>query len=304
VIRVRGLEVRHGSTVAVAGVDLEVLEGERLALLGPSGSGKTSLLRAVAGLERPAAGAVLADRPLALVFQDLALFPHLDVRANVGFGLRRLPRRERDARVAGALATVRLTGLERRRPHELSGGEQQRVALARALAVRPRTLLLDEPLAALDPDLREALRAEVRRVHEQAGAATIVVTHDRDDAFALADRIAILRAGRLEQAGPPEEVYRRPATRFVASFTGEAGFLDAGDGDGALLVLRPEDVRLGDGPLEGRVLSCAFARGAFRYEVEHRGATLPARDARRFEVGGLVRLALAPDRPRVPARPS
>ena len=218
---------------ALAGVDLDVRSGEFLCLLGPSGCGKSTLLRVLAGLARPDAGRVAIagedvtarpawERDVGLVFQSYALFPHLDVAANVAFGLemRGLPRAEREGRVAEALALVDLAGLARRRPAELSGGQQQRVAIARAVAIRPRVLLLDEPLSNLDALLRGSVRAELRELHRRTGLTTVMVTHDQAEALSLADRVAVMEQGRILQHDAPEAVYARPATAFVAGFVG------------------------------------------------------------------------------------
>ncbi len=239
-LAVEGLTVRYGDLAAVSDVDIEVADGEVLALLGPSGCGKSTLLRAVAGLEAPAAGRVRWDdadlaavpvhrRGFGLVFQDGQLFPHRDVAGNVAFGLRMrgAARATRPERVAELLDLVGLAGYGRRRVTELSGGEQQRVALARALAPHPRLLLLDEPLSALDRALREQLAIDLSRVLRTAGSTALVVTHDHDEAFTLADRVAVMRAGRITQTGPPDEVWRRPADEPTAHFLGCALVVDA-----------------------------------------------------------------------------
>ncbi|OLF15678.1 ABC transporter ATP-binding protein [Actinophytocola xanthii] len=263
-LAVSGLSVHYGSLAAVAEVDLAVADGEVLALLGPSGCGKSTLLRAVAGLE-PATGRVRWDgtdlagvpvhrREFGLVFQDGQLFPHRDVAGNVAFGLRmrRLP--DRATRTAELLELVGLAGYERRRVTELSGGEQQRVALARALAPRPRLLLLDEPLSALDRALREQLALDLARVLRVAGTTALVVTHDHDEAFTLADRVALMRAGRITQVGPPAEVWRRPVDEDTARFLGctrvveatvESGVARCPVGEVALPWAPPGEVRLG-----------------------------------------------------------
>ena len=237
-----GVDKHFGSVPAVRALDLEMPPGEVLTVIGPSGCGKSTLLRLIAGLERPDAGAItIAGEPVAdggawvpperrrvgLVFQDHALFPHLDVARNVAFGLRDLPRAGRSARVAEMLALVGLGHLERRHPHELSGGEQQRVALARALAPRPAIVLLDEPFSSLDENLRARVRADTLAVLRETGSAAIIVTHDQDEALSLGDRIAVMREGLVEQVGGPDAVYGSPATRFVATFMGEADFLPA-----------------------------------------------------------------------------
>ncbi|MBB2923318.1 thiamine transport system ATP-binding protein [Cellulomonas cellasea] len=245
-LRVDVLVVRYGAgdgaTVAVDRVTLGIAPGEVVALLGPSGCGKSSLLRAVAGLEPAAAGTVTWDgadlagvpvhrRGFGLMFQDGQLFPHRDVGGNVEFGLRmaRAPRTERDARVRELLAVVGLAGYERRAVATLSGGEQQRVALARALAPHPRLLLLDEPLSALDRALRERLADDLRTALTATGTTALLVTHDHDEAFAVADRVAVMDAGRLLQVAPPAELWRRPASRRVAEFLGYEAFVALDD---------------------------------------------------------------------------
>ena len=227
-----GLTKRYpGEGGGVSDFTVHIAQGEFFALLGPSGCGKTTTLRLVAGLEDPDAGSIRFDgrdvtrlppekRNAAMVFQSYALFPHLDVFENVAFGLRarRMPRAEIPGRVAEALGYVQLGGLERRRVTELSGGQQQRVALARALAVHPAILLLDEPLSNLDAELRHATRAQISDLQRRIGITAIYVTHDQEEALALADRIAVLRDGRVEQIGTPDEILHRPATDFVRSF--------------------------------------------------------------------------------------
>ncbi len=237
-LSIEGLDCDYAGQAAVAGLSLALAPGELGCLLGPSGCGKTTLLRAVAGFHAPRAGHVrlrgrdatrLAPeaRGLGFVFQDLALFPHLDVAGNVGFGLHRLARREREARIAGMLSLLGLEGLGGRFPHELSGGQQQRVALARSLAPQPDLLLLDEPFSSLDADLRGRLRDELRAVLRRLGIAALLVTHDQAEAFAFADRVGVMQAGRLLQWAPGYELYHRPATPFVAGFVGEGRLLPA-----------------------------------------------------------------------------
>jgi iron(III) transport system ATP-binding protein len=245
-ISLTGAVKRFGELSAVDGADLAVGRGEFVALLGPSGCGKTTLLRLVAGFERPDAGAIELEgrrvagagawvpperRRVGLVFQDYALFPHLSVAANVGFGL---GRRDRRRRVAEALALVGLQSAGGRYPHELSGGQQQRVALARALAPRPSVVLLDEPWSNIDPLLRSAMRDELAAILREAGVTVVLVTHDREEAFSVADRIALMREGRIVQAGPPEDLYHEPADRWVAEFGGAANLLPGTVRDGAV----------------------------------------------------------------------
>ncbi len=238
-VRLVGVSKRFGAVQALRGLTLSVYTGEILVLLGPSGCGKTTALRIVAGLEYPdegwveLAGQVVAGprwvppeaRGVGMVFQEPSLFPHLTALENVLFGLRGLPRGERLRRAHQVLDRVGIRDLADRFPHELSGGEQQRVALARALAPSPSVLLLDEPLSSLDPELRRRMREELRQILKEEGCTAILVTHDQEEAFAVADRIGVLSRGRLWQVGPPEEIYHAPACRFVADFVGEAEFL-------------------------------------------------------------------------------
>jgi iron(III) transport system ATP-binding protein len=261
-VTVRGAARRYGSVQALQGVDLDIEPGGFLVLLGPSGSGKSTLLRGLAGVERFDAGSVkfgdrvVADsrhhlapekRGLAMVFQDYALWPHMTVRQNVSYALRRGSHQAADVRrrTLEAIESVGLDGKEDRYPHELSGGQQQRVALARALAGRPRLILFDEPLSNLDADLRERLRIEIATLTRSTGATAVYITHDQSEAMALADRIGLLNAGRLEQLATPEELYRRPATAFAARFTGVAGSargIVRERRDGALVVLAADHI--------------------------------------------------------------
>jgi ABC-type Fe3+/spermidine/putrescine transport system ATPase subunit len=298
---IEGLTRRFGAVTAVDALDLRIRRGEIFALLGPSGCGKSTLLRMLAGLETVDAGRVLLDgedvtamaphrRPVNMMFQSYALFPHLSVADNIAFGLKRLgmPKPERDARVAEMLALARLEQHGRRRPHQLSGGQRQRVALARALARKPRLLLLDEPLAALDRQLREQTRTELAAILEAAHVTCVMVTHDQDEALSLAHRIAVMDTGRIAQLGTPDDVYRRPDSRYVAGFIGTVNLFDAVPHEGALrcdalglevpapegataraaLALRPEDLF----PLEAD----ASAEGRIAVRIERRdflGAT-------------------------------
>jgi len=238
-LRIRGLTRRFGEVTAVDGIDLDIYRGELFALLGGSGSGKSTLLRMLAGFERPDAGTIILDgqdlvpvppyeRPVNMMFQSYALFPHMTVAQNVGYGLRQegLPRSEIAARVAEMLDLVQLGGLDRRRPDALSGGQRQRVALARSLVKRPKLLLLDEPLGALDKSLREATQFELVNIQERTGTTFIMVTHDQEEAMTMATRIAVMTDGRLAQVGTPAEVYEYPTSRFVASFLGTANIFE------------------------------------------------------------------------------
>lgn len=255
---------RFGSVAAVDDVDLEIREGEFFSMLGPSGSGKTTLLRLIAGFERASAGRIWLhgedvtdappfERDVNTVFQDYALFPHMNVADNVGYGLkvRKVPKPERAQRVSEALATVRLEGFEGRRPGQLSGGQRQRVALARALVNRPRMLLLDEPLGALDRRLREEMQIELKQIQTQVGITFVFVTHDQSEALTMSDRVAVFSHGRIDQLGTPAEIYEKPETEFVAGFVGTSNVLSGASakallGEDTTVTIRPEKIRLHD----------------------------------------------------------
>jgi ABC-type Fe3+/spermidine/putrescine transport system ATPase subunit len=332
-LRLDSLTKRFDGTTAVDRLSLSLQRGEMLALLGPSGSGKTTTLRLLAGFETPDAGRVWVEdedvtavepvaRRFGMVFQHYALFPHLDVGDNVAFGLESLGIRgqELEQRVARALTLVDLTGFERRRIAQLSGGQQQRIALARALAPEPRVLLLDEPLSNLDPSLRERTRSEIRELIRRVGITTVLVTHEQDEAFDLGDSVAVLRGGRLEQVGSPEDLYAAPANPFVAEFVGrssrvpvmvlgptERGVRVSVEGveweltDGAprevvsgpsLMVVRPEALRLttpANGAVPGRVVDRRFIGTASLFTVATDGGS-------RLEVTGPPRSVQPGDR--------
>ena len=239
-VEIAGITKRFGDVTAVDDIDLEIGDGEFFALLGPSGCGKTTTLRMIAGLDFPTMGSleIFGDevgtlppnkRPVNTVFQAYALFPHMSVADNIAFGLKmqKVDRLERDRRVAEAVELVQLGGMERRRPNQLSGGQQQRVALARALVNRPKVLLLDEPLGALDLKLRQEMQLELKALQREVGITFVFVTHDQEEALTMSDRIAVMHEGRLLQVGTPEDIYQRPANRFVADFIGRTNLLEA-----------------------------------------------------------------------------
>lgn len=284
---------RHfGSVRAVDAVSLDIAESEFFALLGPSGSGKTTCLRLIAGFEQPTAGRIAIfgrdctdvppyRRPVNTVFQDYALFPHLNVLDNVGYGLMvaGTAKPERHRAAEAALDLVALSGFGARKPSELSGGQRQRVALARALVMKPRVLLLDEPLGALDLKLREQMQGELKALQRQLGITFIFVTHDQGEALSMSDRVAVFDQGRIQQVGTPKEVYDRPDTPFVANFVGSSNVLPAGivarmTGRSVCASLRPEAIRLGDGSVTGQVLAEAFLGAGTRLTVAVDEATL------------------------------
>ncbi len=307
---------RHfGTVTAVDRIDLAIEEGSFFAMLGPSGSGKTTCLRLISGFERAGEGRIRIfgtdsndlppnRRPVNTVFQDYALFPHLDVDENVAYGLmvRGVARAERMREAAAMLDLVKLEGYGRRRPSQLSGGQRQRVALARALINRPRVLLLDEPLGALDLKLREQMQEELKAIQKTLGITFIFVTHDQGEALSMADRIAVMNEGRIIQVGTPQEIYERPRTRFVAGFVGSSNVLPpelaaATGGTMAWSSLRPETVRLaasGAGRLEGHVLSVRYLGASKRVTVAVPGqriAAVVASDEPVPDEGGSLSLA-------------
>ncbi|WP_415938796.1 ABC transporter ATP-binding protein [Streptomyces sp. 039-1] len=334
-VEFRGLRREFGSTVALDGLDLAVRPGELLALLGPSGCGKTTALRMLAGFEHPDSGEVLVDgedvtrvpahrRDAGMVFQSYSLFPHLSAVDNVAFGLRmrKVRTAERRARAAELLDLVGLADKGEQYPHQLSGGQQQRVALARALALRPRVLLLDEPLSALDAKVRLSLREEISRLQQELGITTLFVTHDQEEALSMADRVAVMRSGKLEQCAAPAELYGRPATAFVAEFVGTMsripGTLDGQsvevlgrrlpvDGEAPAerevdVLVRPEAVRVSaDESGDARLVATAFLGAATRVTVRLADGTevkadLPTHEAASLAPGAPVTVTL-PERP-------
>jgi spermidine/putrescine ABC transporter ATP-binding subunit len=345
-VEVIGAEKRYGAVAALDSVSLTFADGEFFGLLGPSGSGKTTLLRSIAGFIELDTGQVLVDsddiarvpvhkRDIGMVFQNYALFPHMTVFDNVAFGLsvRRVPGAEIKQRVEAILDLVRLSGMSERKPKQLSGGQQQRVALARALVTRPKVLLLDEPLGALDKHLREEMQVELRRIQREVGITTIFVTHDQEEAMTLSDRIAILNQGKIVQVGAPLEVYERPLDRFAAGFLGVANFLEgrvasvAGGearidlalggealatavtlkaGEPALIALRPEKIGVsagdaGAGPnrLGGTITAAIFSGSSTTYRVAVGQQTVAVfqqnSTADRFQPGDRVTLHWSPE---------
>jgi putative spermidine/putrescine transport system ATP-binding protein len=337
-VRLTGLRRQYGPVVALDGVDLIIEPGELVALLGPSGCGKTTTLRLLAGLEDADAGHITvagkdithvpaSKRDMGMVFQAYSLFPHMTVRDNVAFGLR-LRRAGKGDRHQRALEMLELVGLSEqagRYAHQLSGGQQQRVALARALAIQPQVLLLDEPLSALDAKVRAQLRDQIRRIQLEVGITTLFVTHDQEEALAIADRVGVMKEGRIEQLGPPTEIYSRPATSFVAEFVGLTNRL-AGDVSGgqvtvrgcalplvdsatpggrAVALVRPEAVTLASsgpaeqGPLAGTVIAVTFLGATSRVTVDLGDTTILAQlttaDAAALPAGSRVTLTIRPD---------
>jgi putative spermidine/putrescine transport system ATP-binding protein len=272
-VSVEDIRKAYGDVVAVDGVDLTVGDGEFFTLLGPSGSGKTTTLRIIAGFEQPDTGRVTLGgeditgeppyaRDVNTVFQDYALFPHMTVAENVGYGLKvkGTPRRERNAQVAEVLRMVRLDGYGDRKPIQLSGGQRQRVALARSIVNRPKVLLLDEPLGALDLKLRQEMQVFLKSLQRELGMTFIYFTHDQEEALTMSDRIAVFNEGRIEQVGSPAEIYHQPATEFVAGFVGTSNILERG---GRRISVRPERIELDKDGEAGTVADVVFV-GAFR----------------------------------------
>ena len=337
-VRLEDLRRSYAGVVALNGVSLTLAPGELVALLGPSGCGKTTAMRLVAGLEEADGGRVViggadvtnlpaSKRDVGMVFQAYSLFPHMTALQNVAFGLqmRHVGVDERRRRASEVLEVVGLGGLADRFAHQMSGGQQQRVALARALAIRPKILLLDEPLSALDARVRARLRDEIRRVQLETGITTLFVTHDQEEALAIADRVGVMNKGRIEQLGPPTAIYSRPATPFVAEFVGLTNRLDGNVVNGEVLVrgarlplvnpdtadgpaialIRPEAVSLvadGDGtsgPLTGTVIAVSFLGATSRVTVDLGDAIalaqMPTSDATAHTAGSRVRLTLRPD---------
>ena len=261
-VSLRGVNKFFDDVHAVANLDLDVNAGEFFSMLGPSGSGKTTVLRLIAGFENASSGTIsiasqdvtaLApfDRPVNTVFQDYALFPHMSIQENVEYGLRtrKVPKAERAKQALDAIDSVKLSHLSQRLPHQLSGGQRQRIALARALVLRPKVLLLDEPLGALDKQLREEMQVELKRIQREAGITFIFVTHDQEEAMRMSDRIAVFNAGAIEQIGTPQEVYERPQTKFVASFLGVSNIFSGPAaqeifGSATMVNIRPERIKL------------------------------------------------------------
>lgn len=324
---VKSFMSRDGETRAVDGINLETQPGEFVTLLGPSGCGKTTTLRMVAGFETPTSGGILLDgadmtrltpdkRPMSMVFQSYALFPHLSVRDNVAYGLKlkKLDKAEIDEAIEGALASMDLVKLASRAPNQLSGGQQQRVALARAMVMRPKVLLFDEPLSNLDAKLRVQMRTEIRNLQQKLGITAMYVTHDQDEAMSLSDRIVVMNKGKIEQIGTPDEIYRRPASVFVADFIGSANFLDpagvtvlgdrarvdvlgsqrelnaaagAAQASSHVVLVRPESVQLRRSTVgaeeeelvtggRGRVLRAVFYGSIVEYEIDTDAGTIIA----------------------------
>jgi putrescine transport system ATP-binding protein len=341
-IRIEGVSKRFGEVTAVRDIDLTIGRGELFALLGGSGCGKTTLLRMLAGFAAPTTGRIMIgerdvtgmppyDRPVNMMFQSYALFPHMTVQDNIAFGLKRegVEKREVARRVAEVMALVKMEGLERRKPAHLSGGQRQRVALARAVVKKPEVLLLDEPMSALDKKLRAHTQFELSAIQRQLGITFVMVTHDQEEAMAMATRIAVMEAGRIMQVGPPQEIYEQPRNRFVADFIGTVNLLDGtvaradGDrvvlacpalgkdillqtarylavGEAAALALRPERIRItsetpqSDGLnwVAGRVHDLAYLGGGSVYRVALAGGQVMEVSRPNLGLGGGTPLAI------------
>jgi ABC-type Fe3+/spermidine/putrescine transport system ATPase subunit len=344
-VELRQVTLAYGAFVAVQNVDLVIDKGTFVTLLGPSGCGKTTILRSIAGLVTPSAGEIrikgrrvndvpIHKRNIGLVFQNYALFPHKTVADNVGFGLkyRHVARPEIRARVKRALDIVRLPGVEQKLPSELSGGQQQRIALARAIVIEPDVLLLDEPLSALDANLREEMRIELKAIQREVGITTVFVTHDQEEALAMSDRVAVMNHGVVEQVGAPEDVYRWPASRFVANFLGQSnilpGIVEGGNGtrstirlsNGAALtvgnramtpgrkveavvrahrvIVAPAGGANGTNAFFGSIASLAYLGGMAAYFIDVDGLrvqAINAIDQRMYREGDRVSLVIAPE---------
>mgnify|MGYP003331282130 FL=1 len=283
-IEIRNLTKAFGDVKAVDGVSLDIKSGEFITLLGPSGSGKTTVLRMIAGFEKPDSGTISLngreitdlppyERDVNTVFQDYALFPHMDVISNIEYGLRvkKVEKSERRRKALEALAQVRLSGFEERRPHQLSGGQRQRVALARALVNRPSVLLLDEPLGALDLKLREQMQIELKELQREVGITFIFVTHDQEEALTMSDRIAAFNNGKIEQIGSPREIYLNPGSRFVAEFVGKTNLVTI---SGKTISIRPENIKISSKGLKtsrsvtGTLRDIIFVGATTRYLVD------------------------------------
>ncbi len=314
IVQLEGVAKAYGSAVALSKLDLTVRTGEFFTLLGPSGSGKTTTLRLIAGFERPDQGRILLDgadvaglppyaRAVNTVFQDYALFPHLTLVENVAYGLRakKIPKAQAHDEAQNALAAVQLADFGGRKPAELSGGQRQRVALARAMVNKPRVLLLDEPLGALDLKLRHQMQAELKRLQHRTGITFVYVTHDQDEALAMSDRIAVFSQGRIEQVGTPFDLYERPASAFVADFVGTSNLLGAGN-----TLLRPEKIKLlahnaavpqGYAAQQAVVREAIYLGAVTRYQIILQDGTslavmeantMPLRNALRLDVGSAI----------------
>ncbi|MGD9957999.1 ABC transporter ATP-binding protein [Nocardioides sp.] len=314
-VRMEDLTKRFGDVVAVDGVNLEIADGEFFSMLGPSGSGKTTVLRMIAGFEEPTSGRIhlggqdVTGRPpfardVNTVFQDYALFPHMNVRENVEYGLRvkKVPRKERAERAEAALASVQLSQFGERSPHQLSGGQRQRVALARALVNRPKVLLLDEPLGALDLKLRREMQIELKDIQREVGITFVFVTHDQEEALTMSDRIAVFNEGHIEQVATPAELYETPASSFVAGFVGTSNLLTGAAarsvfGRDGTFSIRPEKITIADSGARarGRVASVVYLGSVNHYLVDlDAGGTLTVL---RQNQHGTADQVLAPDQP-------